>query len=146
MIVGLTSDHQGVKQKKKLGEFLKKKGYEVIDFGTNDDKSVDYPDYAFSLCDAINDRKVDLGIAICYTGIGMSMACNKVENIRCAKVSNVNEARLTRLHNNANVMALSATTRFSRMKKLVSTFLETPFSKEERHQRRIDKLESHHAH
>lgn len=146
MKIGIASDHRGVELKKEIIHYLEEQGHEVVNYGTNSTDSVDYPDYAFRLCDAVLDGTVERGIVICYTGIGMCMACNKVEGIRCAKVENREEATMTRLHNDANVMALRATMPEKTMKEIVDDFINTPFSNEECHLKRIAKLESHHAH
>ena len=140
MKIGIACDHAGYVKKEKLIKYLKKKKYEVIDFGTDSKMSVDYPDYAKKVGSAINNGEIELGILICYTGIGMSIAANKIDNIRCAKVDNVKEAKLTRLHNNSNVLALSARKYLFEMKDIVDKFLTTKFSEEERHIRRINKL------
>jgi len=140
MKIGIACDHAGYIKKEKLIKYLKKKKYEVIDYGTNSKMSVDYPDYAKKLCAGINNNEIELGILICYTGIGMSIAANKIDNIRCAKVDNVKEAELTRLHNNSNVMALSARKCMFELKDIIDKFLITKFSEEERHIRRINKL------
>lgn len=140
MNVGIANDHRGLKLKQKLTNYLEKKGYNVIDFGTDTIDSVDYPDYAFKLCDSINEENIDLGIAICGTGIGMSIACNKVKGIRCAKVSNSKEAILARKHNNANIIALSSDTSIMETKDIIDEFLNTNFSEDERHINRIKKM------
>lgn len=140
MKIGIACDHAGYVKKEKLIKYLKKKKYEVIDFGTDSKMSVDYPDYAKKVGSAINNGEIELGILICYTGIGMSIAANKIDNIRCAKVDNIKEAELTRLHNNSNVLALSARKYLFEMKDIVDKFLTTKFSEEERHIRRINKL------
>lgn len=141
MKIGIANDHQGFVMKQELMEYLKENHYEVVDFGTNSTERVDYPDYAHALCDALNKQEIQYGIAICYTGIGMSIACNKVKGIRASKVSNVEEAKLTREHNDANILVLSAMTEIEEAKKMVQIFLNTDFSNEERHIRRIGKLE-----
>lgn len=135
------NDHAGYEVKKEIVKFLKEKNYEVVDYGCDSADSVDFPDYAFKVCENINDN--NKGILICTTGIGMSIAANKVKGIRCAKVDNVDEARLTRLHNNSNVLAISALKDIEELKKIVLTFLETPFSNEERHVRRIGKIDEY---
>lgn len=142
MKIGIASDHKGFVMKKEIISFLKQFDYEVIDYGTNSEESVDYPDYAHRLCDALNQGKIEFGIAICYTGIGMSIACNKEKGIRAAKVCNKKEAELTRKHNDANVLVLSAMMSMEEVKEIISIFLKTKFSMEERHIRRIGKLES----
>ena len=141
MKVGFACDHGGYRLKEKLKKYLLKEDYEVIDYGTNSLESVDYPDYAHLLCKGINDKEVDFGIAICSTGIGISIACNKIKGIRCAKVDNVKEARLTRLDNDSNVVALNGSMPTYLAKDILDVFLKTEFSNLERHKRRIGKLE-----
>ena len=143
MIIGIASDHRGIKRKEKIIKYLVKKGHAVINYGTNDSNSVDYPDYAFLIGDKINNQEIDFGILICGTGIGMCIAANKVHNIRCAKIDKVKEARLARSHNNVNIIALSSTMPLFKMKDIIDVFLKTPFSNEERHQRRIDKINNY---
>lgn len=135
MKIAIASDHRGYD----LKEFLKQnlKNYEIIDCGTNDRKSTDYPKYGFILGQKVATKEVEFGIAICGSGIGISIACNKVKGIRCAKVSNQNEAKYTRNDNDSNIVALSAETNKEDALEIVKTFLETPFSNEERHIRRI---------
>lgn len=143
MKIGIASDHHGVKRKNKLIRYLERKGHNVINYGTDDNNSVDYPDYAFLIGDKINNQEIDFGILICGTGIGMCMAANKVRNIRCAKVDNVKEAKLAKLHNDANVISLSSKMSTLKMKDIIDVFIKTEFSKEERHQRRIDKINNY---
>ena len=107
MKIGIANDHRGYKLKLKLVDYLKKKGYEVIDYGTDSTVSVDYPDYGILLGEKVRDKEVDYGIAICGSGIGISIACNKVKGVRCAKVNNTREAKLCRQDNNANIIALN---------------------------------------
>lgn len=135
-MIGIASDHAGFELKEKLKKELK--DYQIIDYGTMVDTSVDYPDYAFKIGESIANKGIKLGILICKTGIGMSIACNKVRGVRCAKVNNVEEAKLTRLHNNSNVIAISALNKNAL--EIVKTFLDTEFSNEERHIRRINKI------
>ena len=131
MKVGIVSDHRGYELKKELVKELT--NYELIDYGTYSTESVDYPDYAFLLGDKVVKKEVDYGIAICGSGIGISIACNKVNGIRCAKVNTVLDAKMTRLDNDANIIALSAKTNKNDAIELINTFLETNFSNEERH-------------
>ena len=140
MKIGLVSDHRGYLTKQYIKKMLKEENYEYIDYGSNSEDAVDYPDYAFKLCNEINNQHVDLGIAICGTGIGMSIACNKIKGIRCAKVSNEEEAILSRKHNDANVLALRADTDTEELKKMILYFLTIPFSGDERHLKRIGKI------
>ena len=136
MKVGISSDHRGVYLKTELVEYLEHSGYEVINYGTDTMESVDFPKYAFKLGDAIMKKKVDVGIAICGTGIGMSIALNKVKGVYCAKISNISEAVLCRSHNNANVIAISADTDEEQAKSMVDKFLTTPFSNVDKYVRR----------
>lgn len=140
MKVGIASDHRGFKLKEKLKTYLTKKGYEVLDLGTDSTKSVDYPDFGIALGEKVRDKKVDFGIAICGSGIGISIACNKVKGVRCAKVNNKKEAKITRLDNNANVIALNEKMFLFEAKDIVDAFLTTKYKEEERFQRRIDKI------
>lgn len=141
MKVGIVSDHRGYELKKELVKELT--NYELIDYGTYSTESVDYPDYAFLLGDKVVKKEVDYGIAICGSGIGISIACNKVNGIRCAKVNTVLDAKMTRLDNDANVIALSAKTNKNDAIELINTFLETKFSYEERHINRINKIKNY---
>ena len=138
MKIGITSDHRGFNLKEYLKNNLLE--YEVIDFGTDSEEAVDYPDYALKISNSVIKKEIDLGIAICGSGIGISIACNKVKGIRCAKVSNKEEAKMTRLDNDANVVALSANCNKEEALEIVKTFINTPFSNEERHIRRINKV------
>lgn len=144
MKIAIANDHNGVNQKNIIKNYLIDLGHEVLDFGTDSDESVDYPNYAFKVGKSIVNNKADLGILICGTGIGMSIACNKVNGIRCAKVANVEEAKLTRQHNNANVIALSSHLSENELKELVYAFVSTDFSYEERHIRRNDLIDKYH--
>lgn len=141
MKIGLASDHGGYKLKEKIKNYLNKRKIEIIDYGTNSTESVDYPDFAHKLCKGINNKDVDCGIAICSTGIGISIACNKVKGIRCAKVDNVEEAKMTRLDNDANCLALNGKMPTYLAKDIIDIFINTDFSNLERHKRRIKKLE-----
>lgn len=138
MKIGIASDHRGISQKKELIEFLEE--YEIIDFGPNTDESVDYPIYAFKVGEAVRDNLIDFGIILCGSGIGMSIACNKVKKVRCAKVDNVEDAKITRIDNDSNVIALSSKKDMEELKSIVWTFINEPFSNEERHARRIEMI------
>lgn len=140
MRIGIASDHRGYKLKEYLKEVLPTLNYEVIDFGTNSEESTDYPDYAFALGESVVSNKVDFGVAICGSGIGISIACNKVKGIRCAKVSNKEEAQVTRIDNNSNIVAFSEKILPEDTLEIVKTFIETPASTEEKHQRRVNKI------
>ena len=105
MTIGIASDHRGYKLKKLLKENLS--NYNIIDYGTDSEESVDFPIYAEKLGRAIQKGEVDFGVAICGTGIGMSITLNKMKGVYCAKVSNLSEVMLSRSHNNANTLAMS---------------------------------------
>lgn len=140
MKVGITNDHAAVEMKNAVMKHLQEKGYEVVNYGTDTNESVDYPDYAKKLCDGIHHGEVELGIAICGTGVGMSIACNKVKGIRCAHCSEVYSAEYSRRHNNANVVAFGARViGEATAEQIVDVFLSTPFEGG-RHQRRVDKI------
>lgn len=138
MVIGIANDHAGVKRKNEIIAYLNELGYEVKNYGTDTDASVDYPKYAFKVGEAINNNDIDMGVLICHTGIGMSIAANKVKNIRCAKVDSKEESFLARSHNNANIIALNDSKNIEEVKEIIKTFLETPFSNEERHERRVN--------
>ena len=140
MKIGIANDHRGYKLKTKLIPYLQKKGYEVEDFGALSTESVDYPDYGILLGEKVRDKEVDFGIVICGSGIGISIACNKVKGVRCAKVNNSKEAKLSRIDNNANVIALSEKLFLFEAKDIVDAFLTTKYEEIERYQRRIDKI------
>ena len=140
MKIGIASDHRGVILKEKIKNYLNGK-YQIIDYGTNSIESVDYPQYAYKIGEAVHDKKIDLGILICGTGIGMSIACNKVRGIRCAKINDLEEAILARSHNNINVIALGEKTQ--NYKEIINAFLTTDFSNEEKHRRRVEMIDNY---
>ncbi len=140
MKVGIACDHRGYKLKEKLKKYLTKKGYEVLDLGTNSPESCDYSDYGIALGEKVRDKEVEFGIAVCGTGIGISIACNKVKGIRCARITNSRDAKETRIHNNANIVALNEKLFFFEAKDIVDTFLNTKYVADERFERRINKM------
>lgn len=140
MIIGIASDHRGFKKKTKIIKFLKKKKYQIKDYGTDSLENVDYVDFAFKLGEGINNKEIDFGIALCSNGIGMSIACNKVKNIRCAKVNNEKEAKEAREDNNVNAIALSSQLYMFEIKDIISKVLKTKFKSFERYNRRIEKI------
>ena len=142
MKVIIGSDHNGYNYKQKLITFLKSMQIEVIDEGTNSEDSTDYPIFAQKVCEKVLYNPNYVGILLCGTGIGMSIAANKFKNIRCAKIDNENEARYAKIHNNANVIAISSKKNYDLVEKMVYIFLKTPFSFEERHIRRIKEIET----
>ncbi len=140
MRIGIANDHRGYKLKKEIIKYFNETGYTYNDYGADSEELTDYVDYAVKLCKAINNKEIDLGILICGTGIGMSIAANKIKGIICARVTNVNEAKLAREHNMANVIALGENTKDVDL--VISTFLNTDYSNEERHIRRYNKIKA----
>ena len=140
MKIAIANDHRGFKLKTKLIKYLTKKGHEVINVGTNSESSVDYPTYAFLLGDQIASGECELGIAICGSGIGISIACNKVKGIRCAKVNNVKEAKYSRIDNDANIVALSGNMPYFRALDIIDTFINTKHLMIDRHDKRINMI------
>ena len=139
-VLALGSDHAGFKLKEFLKNYLTEKGFEIIDFGTHGENSVDYPDFAHPLAKAVNDNQYETGILICGTGNGVSMVANKYPNIRAALCWKGEVAEMARLHNNANILSIPA--RFITLEeatKVVDIFLSTSFEGN-RHQTRIDKI------
>lgn len=140
MKISIGSDHAGFDLKEHLKNYLEEEGYEVIDEGTYSLESVDYPDFGKKVGKRVADKEADRGLVVCGSGIGISIAANKVPGIRCALVSEPLSARLSRLHNDANVLALGGRLIGLEMaKECLKVFLQTDFEGG-RHQRRIDKL------
>lgn len=140
MKIAIAADHGGFQLKAELTAHLTENGYECVDFGTNSTDSCDYPDFAEKACQAVLDGRCELGILICGTGIGMSMAANKMKGIRCALCGDCFSAEMTRRHNNANVLAMGARVIGPELAmRIADTFLASPFDGG-RHQRRIDKV------
>ena len=140
MKVGIAGDHSAVELKQELMSHLIQKGYEVINYGTDSTESVDYPAYGETLSREIMSGKVERGIAICGTGIGIGIACNKVPGIRCCTCSEPYSAMLARKHNDAQVISIGARVVGSELAKMiVDIFLETEFEGG-RHQRRVNLL------
>lgn len=141
MKIAIACDHGALELKNHLCAYLQGKGYAVTDYGTDSLTSCDYPDFAVVAARAVADGTCDRGILLCTTGIGMSICANKVHGIRCALLTDVRSAELTRLHNDTNMMALGAAVVSEELAfQIADTWLETPFSGEARHQRRIDKV------
>lgn len=140
MKVAIGTDHNGVDIKKHIIKYFENKNIEYLDLGEYNNQLDDYPDFAFAVSKSITNKEADLGILICGTGIGMCIAANKVKGIRCAHVSNVNGTALAKEHNNANVIAFSGNNNINDTLKMVDIFINTNFSDEERHIRRIEKI------
>lgn len=139
MKIAIGTDHNGTIIKNELIDILSK-NYEIIDCSKNNYQSDDYPDYAFEVGNLVSSKKANYGILICGTGIGMSIAANKVKGIRCALIHNVNEAKLAKIHNDANIIALGAYNSVNDMTLMINTFINTSPIREDRHQNRIDKI------
>ena len=141
MIIAIACDHGAVALKETVKAHLQKRGFEVTDFGTHTTQSCDYPDYVSLAARAVASGECEKGIVLCTTGIGVSIAANKIHGIRCALLSDLMSAKLTRLHNDTNMMALGAGIVGPNLAlEIVDTWLDTPFSGDERHRRRIRKL------
>ena len=143
MKLGIASDHRGFQLKEKIKRHFTNTDIEIIDYGTNSEESTDYPDYAFKVSEAVRDKKVDFGVAICGSGIGISIACNKVKGIRCAKVDSIDDVIATRKDNDANVVAFSEKIPIEDAIEFVNTFIHTPCSLEEKHVRRRNKIKDY---
>ena len=141
MKIAIGCDHGALDLKNKVIAHLTAKGYEVVNFGTDTLDSCDYPDFAGPAAKAVASGECDKGIVLCTTGIGVSITANKVKGIRCALLSDVMSARMTRQHNDTNMMAIGAAVVGKMLAfEIIDTWLGTEFSHDERHQRRIDKM------
>ena len=142
-MIGIGSDHGGYDLKQSVIRYLEEQGLEYKDFGWMDKASCDYPLYGRTVARAVADGVCERGIVICTTGIGISITANKIPGIRCALCSDTVSAKLTRLHNDANMLALGAGIIGENLALgIVDTFLHTEFSGEERHRRRVDLIEN----
>ena len=140
--LGIASDHRGYILKEQIIDRLVDK-YDITDCGTTSNESVDYPDYAFKLGNLVADKDVDFGIAICGSGIGISIACNKVKGVRCAKVDNLEEVIATRNDNDSNIIAFGEKMPLDKALELIEKFIATPASQEEKHKRRREKIKEY---
>lgn len=142
MIIPLASDHAGYEAKEKVKKLLEEMDHTPIDYGTHSDESVDYPDFAIKVSDAVNSGEYQQGILVCGSGQGMCMTANKYENIRAALVYDKDVAALTREHNNANVLCLPGRIlEEDQLKKILDSWFETEFEGG-RHERRVKKIKS----
>jgi len=137
MKIVIATDHNGVKEKEVIINNLKE-SYEVVDKSINNTPTDDYPTFAIEVAEYVSKNEDALGILLCGTGIGMSIAANKVKGIRCAHVTSIDEAKLSREHNNANIIALSYKNNINDILECINKFITTEFSNEERHIRRIN--------
>lgn len=141
MKIAIACDHGALALKNTLIAHLTKQGYELVNFGTDTLDSCDYPDFAAKAAQAVADGTCDKGIVLCTTGIGVSITANKIDGIRCALLSDVMSARMTREHNDTNVMAMGAGVVGEKLAiEIIDIWLGTAFSGDARHQRRIDKV------
>ena len=141
MKIAIGCDHGALNLKNKMVSHLEAKGFEVKDFGTYTNASCDYPEFAAAAARAVASGECEKGIVLCTTGIGMSISANKIDGIRCALLSDVWSAKMTRLHNDTNMMALGAGVVGENLAlEIADVWLGTEFSGDERHQRRIDKV------
>ena len=142
MKIGIGNDHAAVDMKFEVADYLKSLGYEVVNYGTDKKESCNYPEYGEAVARAVASKEVDLGILICGTGIGISMAANKIKGVRAALCSDCFSAEATRLHNDANILAMGGRVVGTGLAlKIVDTFLNTEFSGAERHIARIRQIE-----
>ncbi|HZH92597.1 MAG TPA: ribose 5-phosphate isomerase B [Tissierellaceae bacterium] len=140
MIIGIGSDHGGFDLKEEMISFLKENGYQVKDFGTHSKESVDYPDFGRVVGEAVVAGEIDRGVVICGTGIGISISANKVKGVRAALCGDVYSARMSREHNNANVLAMGGRVLgVDLAKEILSTYLKSEFQGG-RHERRVNKI------
>lgn len=138
--IAMGCDHAGYDMKEIIKEELTKQGYVINDFGTYSKESVDYPDFGIKAGEAVAKGECDYGIVICGSGIGISISANKVKGVRAALVCDEQRARLARMHNNANVLAMGARfTDIETAKKIADIFLSTPFEGQ-RHEKRVNKI------
>ncbi|MDY4560605.1 ribose 5-phosphate isomerase B [Peptostreptococcus porci] len=140
MKIALACDHGGLNLKNAIKNHLEKKGYEVLDFGTDTTDSVDYPDFAYKAAKSVVDKESECGILVCGTGIGIGIAANKVKGIRCATLGDTFSARMTKAHNDANMIALGErVTGIGLGLDIVDAYLNSSFEGG-RHQSRVDKI------
>ena len=141
-MIAIGSDHGGYELKQRVIKYLEEKKLSYQDMGCNSKDSCDYPVFGHAVAKAVADGTCETGIVICTTGIGISISANKIKGVRCALCSDTLSAKMTKLHNNANVLAMGAGIVGENLAlEIVDTFLNTPFSNEERHQRRVDLIE-----
>lgn len=142
MKIAFGNDHAGLDQRDGLLGEIRRLGHEIVDFGTASADSVDYPDYAAAVAKAIQRGEAERGVLVCGTGVGMAIAANRFAGVRCANVTDAFAARMSRLHNDANCIALRAREQdLATNLNILAAWLETPFEGG-RHQRRVDKIDS----
>ncbi len=140
MRIGIANDHSAVEMKKEIMAYLESLGYEVINYGTDSEESCDYPVYGEKVAEAVKNGEVDRGVAICGTGVGIGLACNKVKGIRACTCSEPYSAEYSRRHNNANIITFGARViGIETAKQIVKVFMETEFEGG-RHERRVNQI------
>jgi len=141
-MIALGCDHGGYDLKQEVIRYLKQNNIEYKDFGCDNKNSCDYPEFGHAAAEAVANGTCEKGIVICTTGIGISMAANKIKGVRCALCSEPLSAKMTRLHNDANMLAMGGAMIGTNMAlEIVETFLNTEFSEEEKHKRRVSQIE-----
>ena len=142
MKIGIANDHRAYKTKEELKKLLD--NYDLVDYGCFSSDMVDYPKYALTLANAVKNKEVDLGIVMCGTGIGVSIACNKVKGIRCAKIDNKAEAKSAKEHNDANILAFGAQSHTAEeIKEMIDIFINSTFLLDPRYKIRIKQVEKY---
>lgn len=145
MKIAIASDHRGVEYKKEIINYLENKNHQVLDCSKENTPTDDYPDFAFEVCNKVVNKEAEIGILVCRTGIGMSIAANKVKGIRCAKINSVEDAILSRNDNGANVMTFNYTEDMDHIKSYIDAFIEAEVINDSRHQRRVNKITEYEA-
>ncbi len=140
MKIAIATDHNGENIKNEIIKFLENQGHNVLNLSPYNTPLDDYSDFAFMVGNKIASKEADIGILLCGTGIGMCIAANKVKGVSCARVTNINEAALAKEHNNANIIALGTKTEINEIIKMIDIFLNTDFKNEDRHVRRLNKI------
>ncbi len=142
MTIGLANDHRAYDVKEQLKNLLE--DYEIVDYGCFSKDRTDYPKYAIKMSEAVKNKEINLGIALCGTGIGVSIACNKVKGIRCAKIDNLDEAKSAKEHNDANVLAFSTQSHSAQeIKKMIDEFINSTFNTDPSYKIRIEQVEKY---
>lgn len=142
MKIAIAADHKGYNLKEELIKKLSK-DYEILDLGTNSTESVDFPKFGITLGETVVKQEADFGIVICGTGIGISIAANKVKGVMCAKISTTEEAELAKAHNRANVIAMSGSLKPKKAIKMIKAYIETKPLEDEKYLRRINQIKEY---
>jgi len=144
MKIAIGADHGGFQHKEAIRTHLINKGFDIVDYGTFSEESTDYNEFALKVAQSVSKKEVDRGILVCGTGIGMSIMANKVDGVRAALVHDLFTAKATRLHNDSNVLTMGGRViELEKALKIVDIWVNTEFSKEERHMRRVNKIDSY---